>query len=91
MTTAEIVIKNKSGLHARPAAMFTKEASKFKSTITIENLKKRGTKVSAKSIMKVLTLSISQGTGIVISADGEDETEAIKALKAIVEEGFGEL
>lgn len=82
-----VVVKNKTGLHARPAAMFVQTANKFKSEIFIE---KEGKKVNAKSIMGVMSLAVSQGTTIAISAQGEDEKDAVEALVELVESKFGE-
>ncbi|KXG78573.1 HPr-like protein Crh [Fervidicola ferrireducens] len=82
-----VVVKNKTGLHARPAAMFVQTANKFKSEIFIE---KEGKKVNAKSIMGVMSLAVSQGTTITISAQGEDEKDAVEALVELVESKFGE-
>ena len=91
MTTRETTVKNKTGLHARPASAFVEAASKFKSTIKIKNVDKNSAEVNAKSIIKLLTLSMSQGTTIRISATGEDEEEAVNALIELVDGGFGEL
>ncbi|MDN5330812.1 MAG: phosphocarrier protein HPr [Tepidanaerobacteraceae bacterium] len=82
-----IVVKNKTGLHARPAAMFVQTANKFKSEIFVE---KEGKKVNAKSIMGVMSLAVSQGTTITILAQGEDEKDAVEALVELVESRFGE-
>lgn len=82
-----IIVKNKTGLHARPAAMFVQTANKFKSEIFVE---KEGKKVNAKSIMGVMSLAVSQGTTITILAQGEDEKDAVEALVELVESKFGE-
>lgn len=82
-----VEVKNKTGLHARPAALFVQTASKFKSEIFIE---KEGKKVNAKSIMGVMSLAVSQGTKIEISASGEDEKKAVEALVALIDSKFGE-
>ncbi|ADL07628.1 HPr family phosphocarrier protein [Thermosediminibacter oceani] len=82
-----VVVKNKTGLHARPAAMFVQTANKFKSEIFLE---KEGKKVNAKSIMGVMSLAISQGTTVTISAQGDDEKEAVEALVELIESKFGE-
>jgi len=82
-----VVVKNKTGLHARPAAMFVQTANKFKSEIFLE---KEGKKVNAKSIMGVMSLAVSQGTTVIISAQGDDEREAVEALVELVESKFGE-
>jgi len=91
MTTAEVTVKNKTGLHARPAATFASTAAKFKSEVKVKNLARNSAEVSAKSPVRILTLAISQGAKIQISASGEDEKEAVSTLTALIDEGFGEL
>lgn len=83
----EVTLLNKTGLHARPAALFVQEASKYKSDIKVE---KDGKQVNAKSIMGILSLGVSQGTKIKITANGEDEKEALEGLAKLVESKFGE-
>ncbi|HQE13133.1 MAG TPA: HPr family phosphocarrier protein [Flavipsychrobacter sp.] len=87
MFQQNVTVKNKTGLHARPAALFVQTANKFKSEVFIE---KDGKKVNAKSIMGVMSLAVSQGTQITISAQGEDEKEAVEKLVEIIESKFGE-
>ncbi len=87
MFQQNVIVKNKTGLHARPAALFVQTANKFKSEIFIE---KQGKKVNAKSIMGVMSLAVSQGTEITISAQGEDEKEAVNKLVELIESKFGE-
>ncbi|MGB9857310.1 MAG: HPr family phosphocarrier protein [Dictyoglomaceae bacterium] len=87
MKVKEVVLKNKTGLHARPAAIFVQSANKFKSKIT---LKANGKEADAKSILKVLTLGANQGTKVIIEAEGEDEDEALKTLSELIESGLGE-
>ncbi|HAZ37759.1 MAG TPA: phosphocarrier protein HPr [Clostridiaceae bacterium] len=82
-----VTLLNESGLHARPAAMFVQEASKYKSNIMIE---KDGKQVSAKGILGVLSLGITKGTVINIIAEGEDEAAATDALVKLVQNKFGE-
>lgn len=77
MVEKTVEITNKTGLHARPAAQFVEKASKFKSEITIE---KDGKQVDAKSIIGVLGLGAGQGSQIKITAEGEDEQQAVDAL-----------
>lgn len=91
MTTRETTVKNKTGLHARPASTFVQAANGFKSAIKIKNVDKDSPEVNAKSVIKLLTLSMSQGTTIRISAEGEDEVAAVDALIELVDSGFGEL
>jgi phosphocarrier protein len=93
MQELSIVINNKVGLHARPAALFVQAASKFKSDINIschdpkEDMLRTA---NAKSILGILTLGVFQGMEIHIKAEGDDEQEAIKALGELVESNFGE-
>jgi phosphotransferase system HPr (HPr) family protein len=81
MLSREIAVMNKTGLHARPASEFVKEAAKFKSTVTIEFKEK---KINAKSILHVLSAGIAAGSIIVISADGDDEAQAIEKLAEVI-------
>ncbi len=80
-----IVIRNEQGLHARPAEMFARQAMQFKSKI---ELVREGRRVEAKSIINLLTLGATQGTQLVLEADGEDAEEACEALARLVENGF---
>jgi phosphotransferase system HPr (HPr) family protein len=73
----ELVIKNKTGLHARPAALFVQIANKFESEITIV---KEDQRVNGKSIMGILTLAAEKGAKIVIIAEGEDAEAAVEEL-----------
>ncbi|MDK2907036.1 HPr kinase [Petrotoga mexicana DSM 14811] len=77
----KVVIKNKIGLHARPAAQLVQKASKFKSNIEISF---NGKKVSAKSIIGVMSLGVTQGNEIILRADGEDAEEAIKEIEKFI-------
>ncbi len=81
MTKQSVVVKLKTGLHARPAALFVQEANKFTSEVFVEKNEK---KVNAKSIMGIMSLAISSGTEIYISADGADADQAVNALVALV-------
>ena len=83
----EWVIHNQYGIHARPAALFVKTASRYDSDIYVE---KDGSKVSGKSIMGLMTLEASKGSKIKVSAEGIDAEEAIKELQALVEGKFDE-
>ncbi|HHY71560.1 MAG TPA: HPr family phosphocarrier protein [Thermoanaerobacterales bacterium] len=87
MFQQNVTVKNKTGLHARPAALFVQTANRFKSEVFIE---KEGKKVNAKSIMGVMSLAVSQGTPIIVSAQGEDEKEAVNKLVELIESKFGE-
>lgn len=85
MKTAQVTINHSSGLHARPAAVFVKTAASFRSTITIKAGEKQA---NAKSIVSVLTLGAKQGTLLTITAEGEDEDQAIAALTHLIETNF---
>ncbi|WP_066495888.1 HPr family phosphocarrier protein [Abyssisolibacter fermentans] len=77
MKSANIVVKNKVGLHARPAALFVQRASKFLSDIYI---KRDNKEINGKSIMGIMALGVSYGDEITIIASGDDENEAIDTL-----------
>ena len=83
-----ITIKNRLGLHARPASRFAKLASMYVSEI---KLQKNGESVDGKSILEVLTLACPRGTELTISAEGPDSLEAIEALQRLVDNCFGEI
>jgi phosphotransferase system HPr (HPr) family protein len=91
MRTIERIVANPSGLHARPAAMFVRQAAAFTSRITLENLDRPSVPVDAKSILMVLGSAVSRGNRIRISADGPDEDDAIEAMGAFVDDGMGEV
>jgi phosphocarrier protein len=77
-----VQIKNKTGLHARPAALFVKKAGEFKSEINVIFEDKE---VNAKSVMGVMSLGASKGKEIMIQAEGEDSQEAVNQLVSFVE------
>lgn len=78
---------NKYGMHARPAALFVKTASKFNSDI---NVKKDDVEVSGKSIMGLLTIEGYCGSTLTVSADGPDAAEALNALGELFNQRFFE-
>ena len=87
MLNATVKVTNPVGLHARPATYFTQKANEFKSSISVEKDDRR---VNAKSLLGILSLGITKGSSIVISAEGPDEEEAVNALCALIESNFGE-
>ncbi len=87
----QITIKNKQGIHARPAAKIVTTAAQFTSEITIQNLTTNSQIINAKSINQVITLGILQGHQIEISASGMDADEALNALNKLAQNNFGEL
>lgn len=87
MTSQEVIIRNRLGLHARAAAKFVHTATRYSSQIKIS---RDGKTMDGKSIMGILLLAAGAGTTVVISADGSDESDAIDALCRLVNGGFGE-
>ncbi len=87
MIREDITIINKLGLHARAAAKLVNCASQYASSIQLE---RDGQKVNGKSIMGVMMLAASQGTKLALEVKGEDEIEAVAALKKLIAERFGE-
>ncbi len=78
---------NRLGIHARPAAQIVKAASLFDCSIT---LTVDGESVNAKSIMGVMTLAACRGSIIEVTADGDDENEALQSITELIRNGFGE-
>ena len=87
MRDKTVTIVNKLGLHARAAARFVTLASSFASDI---KLARNGQQVNGKSIMGVMMLAASRGSEIKLSADGEDEQQAIESLAELIAQRFGE-
>lgn len=87
MVTKEVVIANRAGIHARPAAMIVKVANKFKSDITFT---KDDDVVNAKSIMGIITLAATYQTTLTLKAEGPDEQEAVDAISNVFERKFEE-
>ncbi|GFP25343.1 phosphotransferase system, enzyme I, PtsI [Candidatus Hakubella thermalkaliphila] len=86
-----LTLINKSGLHARPAALFVQTAGSFQSTITVRNLSRNTTPVSAKSMFGVLGLGAQQNHRIAIAAEGPDAAEVLAVLRQLAGDGFGEM
>lgn len=86
-TTAECIIKNKLGLHARPASLFVQTATKFDSDITV---KKDDEVANGKSLMSMLVLSAPCGSKLIITAKGPDAEQAVKALNELIDRRFDE-
>jgi len=78
----KVIITNKTGLHARPAAQFVQKAGKFDSKIEIVFEEKE---VNAKSIMGVMSLGVGKGNEITVRADGEDADKAVEELVDFIE------
>jgi phosphocarrier protein len=87
MTEQTVTIKNRAGIHARPAALLVQTTKDFKCGIFFE---KDNDKINAKSIMGIITLGAAYGVQLKISAEGEDEKEAVDALVKLFESKFEE-
>ena len=85
--TKELTIVNKSGIHARPAAMFVKIANRFGSDIFVE---KDGEKINGKSIMGLMMLAAGPGSKVTLHVKGADAAAAITELEALVQRKFDE-
>jgi phosphocarrier protein HPr len=82
-----LVVQNKLGIHARPAALFAKTANRFKSDVFVE---KDGETINAKSIMGLMMLAAGPGSKILIIAKGPDAADAVKAIEELLASKFGE-
>jgi phosphocarrier protein len=87
MIERTVTIKNRAGLHTRPAAAIVKLASKFVSEFFIV---KDGFRINGKSIIGVMTLAAAQGTQLELEFDGPDELEAMRTIADYFEKGFEE-
>jgi phosphocarrier protein len=83
---AQLEIRNQLGLHARACALFVKTAARYKSEVFVA---RDDLEVNGKSIMGVMMLAAEQGSFINVKATGPDETEALQALRELVEGNFG--
>ncbi len=87
-TSTTIKIKNRLGMHARPAMLFAEVAGKFNAAITVGHAE--SDQVDAKSIMQLMMLAATEGTSLTIHAEGDDADDAIAELTALVSAGFNE-
>lgn len=85
--TKELVVTNKLGIHARPAAMFVRIASKFDCDIFVE---KDGERVNGKSIMGLMMLAAGPGSKLLLTAEGDDAARAVVELESLVKRNFDE-
>ena len=86
MTETQLVIRNQLGLHARACALFVKTASRFRSQVFVS---RDDLEVNGKSIMGVMMLAAEEGAMIKVRAEGEDESQAVAALRELVDGKFG--
>lgn len=87
MQQLEVIVRTQVGLHARPAANLVQTAMTFKADIFVE---KGGRRVSAKSLLSVLSLGVKAGEHLAVQADGVDEAEALAAIGLLAANHFGE-
>ena len=83
----DLIIENRNGLHARPAALFVKTSSRFRAEVWVE---KDGEKVNGKSIMGLMMLAAGKGSVLRVTADGEDAELVVKELEHLISTRFGE-
>ncbi len=83
----ELVITNKMGIHARPAAMFVKTASQFDADVFVE---KDGERVNGKSIMGLMMLAAGPGSTLLIEITGKDASKAFEAIESLIDSKFNE-
>jgi phosphocarrier protein len=87
VTSRRVTVVNELGMHARAAAKFVHLATRFRADVRVS---RDARQTDGKSIMGMLLLAAACGTTILITADGSDEDEAVEALAALVQSGFGE-
>ncbi len=87
MLEKEVLIANKTGLHARPASMFVQTANKFHSKIVLKTAQKE---VDAKSILSILSLGLTKGSSVILQVEGDDEEAAMQSLTDLIASKFGE-
>ncbi len=88
MQELTLVIRNRAGVHTRPAAMIVKLAAQFKSNIFLTG--DNNMRINAKSIIGVMTLAAAQGTTLILNVEGNDEKDAATQISELFESGFGE-
>jgi len=86
----EVVIRNRLGLHARPAMQFVDVANQFKSEVRVHKGGEEPVDADGKSVMQMIILAATEGTPLRIEAEGEDAEQAIGKLTELVEAKFGE-
>ena len=87
MVSKEVVIKNRAGIHARPAALIVQTANEFDCQIYLE---KEDTRINSKSIMGIITLGAAFNSRLLVVAEGKDEEDAVEAIARLFENRFEE-
>ncbi len=82
MISKEVIVKNATGLHARPATLLVKKASSFKSDVSIEF---NGKKANVKSLIGVLSLGVTRDSKVTVIASGDDETLAAEEIVKLID------
>jgi phosphotransferase system HPr (HPr) family protein len=90
MKKVTLEVKADVGLHARPAAIFVKQANQYAAQIKVRNLTTGSNWANAKSILSVLTLGVEKNHQIELEIDGADEDQAGMGLSSLVQANFGE-
>lgn len=88
MIKKNLTVRSEQGLHARPADLFVRTANRFQSEILVMNLTSGTGPVNAKSILRVLALGVYNGHRIEVSAEGDDEKEAVAAISHLIKTNF---
>ena len=88
--SAEFVVRNEHGLHARPGTVLVNTVKQFNSDITVTNLDGSGKPANGRSLMKVVALGVKQGHRLRFTAQGEDAEQALKAIGDAIAAGLGE-
>ncbi len=87
MIEREVTVRNRAGLHTRPASMLVRTASQFDSEIYLQ---RDNYEINGKSVIGVMTLAAEQGATLTLIVNGEDEDDAAEAIAELFEDGFGE-
>ncbi len=88
MIETELTVRNRAGIHTRPAASIVKLAARFQSDVF---LIKDGFEINGKSIIGVMTLAADQGSTLILKVKGDDEVKAVDEIRALFDSGFDEL
>lgn len=87
MIERELTIRNRAGLHTRPASMLVKTASRFEADVYLQ---RDNYEINGKSVIGVMTLAAEQGATLTLVVEGDDEEAAAAAITELFEDGFGE-
>jgi len=90
LLTAEFVVRNEHGLHARPGTMLVNTIKQFNSDVTVTNLDGSGKPANGRSLMKVVALGVKKGHRLRFTAQGDDAEQALKAIGDAIAAGLGE-